>query len=127
VEEFITTLQKDVGKKFIITAQTYDGAAAMRFQCKGHVLSRLSAWGFYIYCRSHLLNLSIKDAIEGSFYDTFDTIKSALVFLGDSTHILRMICMSVPSIGIIDYSPSFLRFLVVGIISREFPDSMSVV
>ncbi len=91
VEEFITTLHKDVGKEFIITAQTYDGAAAMRFQCKGHVLGRLSAWGFYIYCRSHLLNLSIKDAIEGSFYNTFDTIKSALVFLGDSAHRIEIL------------------------------------
>ena len=73
-----------MGKEFIITAQTYDGAACMRFQAQGHFKSRLSAWGIYIYCRSHLLNLSIKDAIEYSFYDAFDTVKSALVFLGDS-------------------------------------------
>jgi hypothetical protein len=91
VEEFIDNLQKQVGKKFIITAQTYDGAASMRFQAQGHVQSRLSSWAIYIYCRSHLLNLSIKDAIEYSFYDSFDTIKSALIFLGDSPHRLEIL------------------------------------
>ena len=91
VEEFIDNLQKQVGKQFIITAQTYDGAAAMRFQAKGHIQSRLSAWAIYIYCRSHLLNLSVKDAIQYSFYDAYDTIKSALVFLGDSTHRIEIL------------------------------------
>jgi hypothetical protein len=58
----------------------------MRFQLQGHVQGRLSAWAIYIYCRSHLLNLSIKDAIDYSFYDAFDTIKSALIFLNDIVH-----------------------------------------
>ena len=91
IEGFIDNLQKQVGKEFIITAQTYDGAAAMRFQTQGHVQSRLSAWGIYIYCRSHLLNLSIKDAIEYSFYDSYDSIKSALVFLADSPYRLEIL------------------------------------
>ncbi|CAF1531987.1 unnamed protein product, partial [Rotaria sordida] len=91
VEEFIDNLQKQVGKKFVITAQTYDGAACMRFQAQGHVQSRLSAWGIYIYCRSHLLNLSVKDAIEYSFYDAFDTIKSALIFLSDNPNRLEIL------------------------------------
>ena len=80
VEEFINSLQEQVGKEFIITAQTYDGAAAMRFQAKGHIQGRMSAWTIYIYCRSHLLNLSVKDAIEYSFYDASDTIKSVLIY-----------------------------------------------
>ncbi len=91
VEEFINTLQKQAGKQFIITAQTYDGAACMRFQVKGHIQGRLSAWAIYIYCRSHLLNLSVKDAIQDSFYDAFDTIKSALIFLSDSTHRIEIL------------------------------------
>ncbi len=99
VQEFIDILQKQVGKEFIITAQTYDGAANMRFQAKGHIQSRLSAWAIYIYCRSHLLNLSIKDAIEYSFYDAFDTIKSALIFLGDSTHRVEILFNSQKFIG----------------------------
>lgn len=86
LEKFLDNLQKQVGKEFIITAQTYDGAACMRFQAQGHVHSRLSAWAVYVYCRSHLLNLSINDAVEYSFYDTFDTIKSALIYLGDSPY-----------------------------------------
>jgi hypothetical protein len=84
-------LQKQAGKDFIITAQTYDGASNMRFQAKGHILSRLSAWAFYIYCRSHLLNLSVRDAIEYSFYDTYDTIKSALVYLNGSPQRLEIL------------------------------------
>ncbi len=64
-----------MGKEFIITAQTYDGAAAMRFQAKGHIQGHISVWAIYVYCRSNLLNLSIKDSIEYSFYDAFDTIK----------------------------------------------------
>jgi hypothetical protein len=63
----------------------------MRFQAQGHVRSRLSAWATYIYCCSHLLNLSIKDAIEYSFYDAYDTIKSALIFLSDSPHRLEIL------------------------------------
>ncbi|CAF1528067.1 unnamed protein product [Adineta steineri] len=94
VEEFINNLQKQVGKEFIVTAQTYDGAAAMRFQAQGHVRSRIWAWAIYVYCHSHLLNLSIKDSIEYSFYDSFDTIKSALVFLRDSPHRLDILINS---------------------------------
>lgn len=99
IEKFIDDLQKKVGKQFIITAQTYDGAASMRFQAQGHVQSRLSAWALYIYCRSHLLNLSIKDAIQYSFYDAYDTIKSALVFLNDSPHRLEMLFDSQKMVG----------------------------
>ncbi|CAF1640730.1 unnamed protein product, partial [Adineta ricciae] len=94
VEEFINNLQKQVGKELIITAQTYDGAAAMRFQAQGHVRGRLSAWAIYVYCHSHLLNLSVKDSIEYSFYDSYDTIKSALVFLRDSPHRLQILINS---------------------------------
>ncbi len=54
-------------------------------------------------------------------------LSKELTFKLYTAYILRMICTSVPSIGIMDYSPSFLRFLVVGIISGEFPDSISVI
>lgn len=91
VQEFISNLQKQVGNELIITAQTYDGAACMRFPAQGHIRSRLSAWSFYIYCRSHLLNLSVKDAIECSFYDAFDTIKSALIYLNDSSNRIEIL------------------------------------
>lgn len=37
----------------------------------------------YIYCHSHLLNLSVQDAIENSMYDGYDTVHSTLVFLRD--------------------------------------------
>ncbi len=99
VEEFIDNLQKQAGKQFIITAQTYDGAACMRFQLQGHVQGRLSAWAMYIYCRSHLLNLSIKDAIDYSFHDAFDTIKSALIFLNDSPQRLEILFNSQKLVG----------------------------
>ena len=91
MEEFIDNLQKQAGKNFVITAQTYDGASNMRFQAKGHILSRLSAWAFYIYCRSHLLNLSVKYAIQYSFYDAYDTVKSALVYLNASSQRLDIL------------------------------------
>ncbi|CAF1541740.1 unnamed protein product [Adineta ricciae] len=90
-QEFIDQLQKDTGKELIITAQTYDGAASMRFQAQGHVRSRLSAWGMYIYCRSHLLNLSVEDAIENAMFDAYDTVHSTLVFLRDSPHRLQIL------------------------------------
>ena len=61
----------------------------MRYQAQGHVRSRLSAWGLYVYCRSHLLNLSVQEAIEGSMYDAYDTVHSTLVFLRDSPHRLQ--------------------------------------
>ena len=92
-------MQKQADKNFIITAQTYDGAASMRFQAKGHIQGRLSAWAFYIYCRSHLLNLSVKDAIEYSFYDTYDTIKSALIYLGESPKRLEILFNSQKCVG----------------------------
>ena len=63
----------------------------MRYQAQGHIRSRLSAWGFYVYCRSHLLNLSVQDAIEGSMYDAYDTVHSTLVFLRDSPYRLQIL------------------------------------
>ncbi|CAF4546828.1 unnamed protein product [Rotaria sp. Silwood2] len=99
VEEFVNNLQKQAGKELIITAQTYDEAACMRFQAQGHIRSRLSAWGFYIYCRSHLLNLGVKDAIEYSFYDAFDTIKSALIYLSDSPYRIEILFNSQKTTG----------------------------
>ena len=75
-----------MGGEVIITAQTYDGAAAMRYQAQGHIRSRLSAWGLYVCCRSNLLNLSVRNAIEGSMYDAYDTVHSTLVFLRDSPY-----------------------------------------
>ncbi|CAF1455821.1 unnamed protein product [Rotaria magnacalcarata] len=99
VEDFINNLQKQTGNELIITAQTYDGAACMRFQAQGHIRSRLSAWGFYIYCRSHLLNLGVKDAIEYSFYDAFDTIKSALIYLNDSPYRIEILFNSQKATG----------------------------
>jgi hypothetical protein len=90
-QQFIEQLQKDINKELIITAQTYDGAASMRFQAQGHVRSRLSAWGMYVYCRSHLLNLSVQDAIEDATFDVYDTVHSTLVFLRDSSQRLQIL------------------------------------
>ncbi|CAF4518707.1 unnamed protein product [Rotaria sp. Silwood2] len=91
IEKFIGQLEKDANKRFIITAQTYDGVSSMRYQTSGHVRARLSAWGFYIYCRSHLLNLAVKDAGEDYFHDSFDTIKSTLVYIRDSPQRLEIL------------------------------------
>jgi hypothetical protein len=66
----------------------------MRHQTSGHVRSRLSAWGFYIYCRSHLLNLAVKETGENHFYDSFDTLKSALSFIRDSPQRLEILLNS---------------------------------
>jgi hypothetical protein len=66
----------------------------MRYQAQGHIRSRLSAWALYIYCRSHLLNLSVQDAIEISMYDVYDTVQSTLVFLRDSPHRLQTLFQS---------------------------------
>ena len=90
-QQFIEQLQKDIGKELIITAQTYDGASSMRFQAQGHVRSRISAWGMYIYCRSHLLNLSVGDAIANAMFDAYDTVHSTLVFLRDSPQRLQIL------------------------------------
>jgi hypothetical protein len=99
VEEFMAKLERECGKKLIITAQTYDGASSMRYQAQGHIRSRLSAWGFYVYCRSHLLNLSVKDAVEYTLCDAYDTAKSALVFLRDSSHRLEILTNSQKTVG----------------------------
>jgi hypothetical protein len=66
----------------------------MRHQTSGHVRSRLSAWGFYIYCRSHLLNLAVKETGENHFYDSFDTLKSTLSFIRDSPQRLEILLNS---------------------------------
>jgi len=84
IEKFLNQLEKDAGKRFIVSGQTYDGASNMRYQTSGHVRSRESAWAFYIYCRSHLLNLAVKESGENHFYESFDTLKSALSFIRDS-------------------------------------------
>jgi hypothetical protein len=63
----------------------------MRYQAQGHIRSRLSAWGYYFYCRSHLLNLSVHDAINDSMFDAYDTVQSTLVFLRDSPHRLQVL------------------------------------
>ncbi|CAF3776542.1 unnamed protein product [Rotaria sordida] len=89
--EFIECLQQETNKELIITAQTYDGASSMRYQAQGHVRSRLSAWAIYIYCHSHLLNLSVQDAIEIYIYDIYDTVHSTLVFLRDSSVRLQVL------------------------------------
>ena len=117
-QQFIECLQNYVGKEIIITAQTYDGASAMRFQAQGHIRSRLSAWGIYIYCRSHLLNLSVEDAIQNSMYDVYDTAHLTLVFLRDSPHRLQVLFESQKLINFnkkgktftnsVNYSISFL-------------------
>ncbi|CAF1104271.1 unnamed protein product [Rotaria sordida] len=85
------TVFRETNKELIITAQTYDGASSMRYQAQGHVRSRLSAWAIYIYCRSHLLNLSVQDAIEIYIYDIYDTVHSTLVFLRDSSIRLQVL------------------------------------
>jgi len=90
-EQFVNQLQRDSGIELIITGQTYDGASSMRFQAQGHIRARLSSWAFYVYCRSHLLNLSVKDAIEQSMYDVYDTVNSTLMFLRDSPHRLMIL------------------------------------
>ena len=84
IEKCIAQLEKDANKRFVITAQTYDGVSSMRHQTSGHVRAQLSAWGFYIYCRSHLLNLAVKDTGEDYFHDSFDTVKSTLAYIRDS-------------------------------------------
>jgi len=94
VQKFIEDLEKDANKKLIITAQTYDGAPTMRYQAQGHIRSYLSTWAFYMYCRSHLLNLSAQDAIENLMYDVYDTVHSTLVFLRDSPHRLQVLFKS---------------------------------
>ncbi|CAF4934312.1 unnamed protein product, partial [Rotaria sp. Silwood1] len=92
--EFIERLQQETNKELIITAQTYDGASSMSYQARGHVRSRLSTWAIYIYCRSHLLNLSVQDAIEIYMYDIYDTVHSTLVFLRDSSIRLQVLSES---------------------------------
>jgi hypothetical protein len=84
IEKFLNQLEKDPDKQFIVTGQTYDRVSSMRHQTSGYVRGRLSAWGFYIYCRSHLLNLAVKETGENKFSDSFDTLKSALIFIHDS-------------------------------------------
>ena len=113
VEEFIDNLQRAAGKRFIITAQSYDGASSMRYQAQGHIRSRLSVWAMYVYCRSHLLNLSVKDAIEWSFYDAYDTIKSALVFLRDSPHRMEVLFNSQKAIGSSREGTRYLTYSLV--------------
>jgi len=71
----------------------------MRYQAQGYIRSRLSAWDLYIYCRSHLLNLSVEDAIENSMYDVYDTVHSTLVFLRDSPPRLQILFQSQKIIG----------------------------
>jgi hypothetical protein len=66
----------------------------MRFQTTGHVQARLSAWATYVYCRSHLLNLAVREAIENNCYDSFDTLKASLGFIRDSPQRLEILLNS---------------------------------
>ena len=63
----------------------------MRHRTSDHVHGRLSAWGFYIYCRSHLLNLAVEETVENYLYESFDTLKSALLFIRNSLQRLEIL------------------------------------
>ncbi|CAF2996418.1 unnamed protein product [Rotaria sp. Silwood2] len=61
IEKLITQLEKDAGKRFTVTAQTYDGVS------------------------------TVKDSGEDDFYDAFDTVKSTLSFIRDSPQRLEIL------------------------------------
>ncbi|CAF1164600.1 unnamed protein product [Didymodactylos carnosus] len=81
--EFLTNIQNELEKEFIIVCQCYDGASALRFQLQGHFRARWCAFAIYLYCRSHLLNLCVKDAIGSVFNKTYKLVRSTLIFIRD--------------------------------------------
>ncbi|CAF1326329.1 unnamed protein product [Didymodactylos carnosus] len=78
LSEFLTNIQNELEKEFIIVCQCYDGASALRFQLQGHFRAKWCAFAIYLYCRSHLLNLCVKDAI-GSISPDRKILKACLV------------------------------------------------
>ena len=84
-------LETDLGKKLIVIGQCFDGASALRCQAQGHVRSRISAFAFYIQCRSHLINLSVKDTLADDFYKSHDLMHRTLVFLNESAQRLNVL------------------------------------
>ena len=92
----------------------------MRYQAQGHIRSRLSTWGLYVYCRSHLLNLSVEDAIENSVYDAYDTVHSTLVFLRDSPHRLQVLFKSQKIVDSNKKGKIFTNIVLIVVLTSHF-------
>ncbi|CAF3919436.1 unnamed protein product, partial [Rotaria magnacalcarata] len=94
INEFLFELEKQLGKKLILIGQCFDGASALRCQAQGHVRSRISTFALYIHCRSHLINLCVKDTLTREFFKSHDLIHKTLVFFNDSSQQLNILKQS---------------------------------
>ncbi|CAF1422697.1 unnamed protein product, partial [Rotaria sordida] len=84
INQFLFDLEKESDKKFILVGQCFDGASSVRCQAQGHIRSRINAFAFYVHCRSHLINLSVKDTLTNEFYKSYDLIHRTRVFFQES-------------------------------------------
>lgn len=84
-------MENELGKKFILVGQCIDGAAALRCQTQGHIRSRINTFAFYIQCRSHLINLSVKDTLTNELGKTHDLIHRTLRFFNESSQRLNIL------------------------------------
>ena len=80
-----------MGKELILLGQCFHGAAALRCQTQGHVRSKISAFAFYVQCRSHLINLSVKDTFTNELSTSYDIIRRTLVFFNESSQRLNIL------------------------------------
>ncbi|CAF1077730.1 unnamed protein product [Rotaria sordida] len=91
INQFLFDLEKELDKKFILIGQCFDGASSVRCQAQGHIRSRINAFAFYVHCRSHLINLSVKDTLTNEFYQSYDLIHRTLVFFQESAQRLDIL------------------------------------
>lgn len=91
INKFLHHLQEELGKNLILIGQCFDGASSMRFQAQGHVRSRINAFAMYIQCRSHLVNLAVKDTLKTDFTKSHELMHKSLVFLRDSPQRLNIL------------------------------------
>jgi hypothetical protein len=91
INKFLFKLENELGKKLILIGQCFDGASALRCQAQGHIRSRINAFAFYIHCRSHLINLCVKDTLTKDFSKSHDLIHRTLVFFNESAQRLNIL------------------------------------
>ncbi len=91
INKFLHHLQDKLGITFILIGQCFDGASSLRCQAQGHIRSRINAFAMYIQCRSHLINLAVKDTLNDEFTKSHELMQKTLVFLRDSPQRLNIL------------------------------------
>lgn len=81
----INVTEESFGKKLIGFAA--DGAAVNRGEKDGviAILKRQLPWVIYVWCVAHRLELSLKDALQGTVFDDVDEVLLRLYYLYENS------------------------------------------